>query len=142
MYILSGVRKEPAALYTNPTFNFTLTLPPGFAAYPPDTRGASTTGEAVVFQSGSRSIQLTVIPYQYQDATLTPDDLAQEAPYLAPSNLASLSLSSGIQALSFTDPATSQSEVWFVSRGYLYQFTADSSDAALLQNIALSFNGI
>jgi hypothetical protein len=108
--------------------------------YPPDPIDASTTGEALVFHNAADTVQLTIVPYQYQDTTLTPEDLQQEAPYLAPTHLQSVTLPSSLTSLSFTDQT--QSNLWFLSKGNLYQFTAAANDTPLLRTVAMTFNSL
>ncbi len=140
LYVEQG--SAHGTVYTNPTFNFTLTLPPGYTASEYASAGLDT---VVIEKDPADLVQVTISPESNLPTPLTPESLLPQYPLLAGVRSTPFTTTTGIQGLALTyDPAhpTQVSDVWFVQGGSLYQLTAWGGGFTVLLPLAksLAFN--
>lgn len=115
--------------YTNSTYNFSVTLPQGFAAS--EAADPANAADTIVFQDAhADGIQIVVTPFDEDTGggyTLTQERILGDVPDLSMSDVQSVQVGDHYTGVAFksNNPAFGGStrEVWFVFRGNLYQIS-------------------
>lgn len=116
--------KDSKYTHTDPVFSFE--YPEGYA--PSLIR--EETGDSIVVSRGGDSLagfQIFVTPFDEPNIELTPNRIQNDIPDIVMKSPETVSLPSGIKALSFVSRHESLGdtfEVWFVKDGYAYQFSS------------------
>lgn len=127
-------RTNLAQPYENPTYGFSISLPPGYAAYDFSQYGTET---VIIESSDNKGIQLEISPWDEPPDALTPSRITEDTG-LHVSGAEPLRLQ-GAEGYSFQTDSDAfngaSADAWFIHDGYVYQLSTYAMDEPLLRAI-------
>ena len=125
--------KPTSTMYTDPGHRFSINLAPDVVVQdlPSDNGVETLTAE----RGPDEYVQITITAWP-QDEALSTGALAHDYPALAGYSVTPVA---GINGFAFKNRDTGQSEVWFASKGFLYQLVEWGNSDALLGRVISSW---
>jgi hypothetical protein len=126
--------------YANATFDFSVQLPRGFSAYPPDSATVpDSSGGAIVFTNSSgQTVQVEVTPYATTSNDLTLADLEQLQPATPYFNTQPISVGSDTTGMAYEELDGAFGDTAAVAAfhgGYLYELSTSEALKALFDSM-------
>ncbi len=125
--------KHVGSTYIDPSHRFSVQLPGRVTVEYIRADGGAI--ETLYLDADSASeVQVTITSWPDSSSMLTKEAAERDYPSISGFDIQPVSVA-GVVGLAFEDSKIGQSEVWFVSGGYLYQLVAHGNGAPLLRDI-------